>query len=464
MKNYIYILLALLVISCTPEDYEFIEDDFTPQQIDSIAVSTDINVLYANGVNKIKLKVEAFDEVIRELKKMEVDNDPESSTYGDSLTVIYADTSLFRLNASEEFDAGVKFYTMDNKEIPNPYSTNDVRSGSLEVYAKIGETKSAPFNIVLRESVEFEERVIPLVFHVYDNEVKNIYQDMIAKEVKDMNNVFSQKLYQGANSANTKITFSLAEYAPNGQKLEEKGVNRISSSSDNGLIAWDSNKYLNVWVCLQNNSSHMPYVFTNEVKDNDLFSNLNADGAGYKPFWADDSYYYEYYLEEIEMTYIDGPISTNDVNRDDIGIIIGSMISPASGERVSNFVTYDWLKNFGSFLGLFTTEFNRSNDGTNADDYNYYGYDYVENGGIEIDGYLDVDFCDDTYTYQHSDKRGFDATDLRTGARYESENIMDEESKQTVVSVEQAKRIHWMLKNSPARWFWKSDFAFTGAE
>jgi len=105
-------------------------------------------------------------------------------------------------------------------------------------------------------------RVIPVVFHIIHNYgPENIAKQHVIDQVATMNRNY-QKLNPDTASvrsifkpliANCQIEFILASKDPNGNWTD--GVDRVASTltyagNDNvkGLVQWDPNKYLNIWV------------------------------------------------------------------------------------------------------------------------------------------------------------------------------------------------------------------------
>ncbi|MDX5423351.1 MAG: T9SS type A sorting domain-containing protein [Hymenobacteraceae bacterium] len=111
---------------------------------------------------------------------------------------------------------------------------------------------------------------IPVVFHVvYNTQTENISEEQILSQLAILNADFRRKNEDAINTpsyfqpfaADTKIEFCLATIDPNGDPTDgitRTRTNRISFnytqddvkfSSEGGRDAWDSNKYLNIWIC-----------------------------------------------------------------------------------------------------------------------------------------------------------------------------------------------------------------------
>lgn len=106
---------------------------------------------------------------------------------------------------------------------------------------------------------------IPTVIHViFKNDTENISLAQIQSQLDVLNQDFRKlnadttNLAPGFSKADSKIVFCLADRDPDGNKTD--GINRIMTSIDNVCDlnsnqyfqlapAWDSDKYLNIWVC-----------------------------------------------------------------------------------------------------------------------------------------------------------------------------------------------------------------------
>ena len=126
-----------------------------------------------------------------------------------------------------------------------------------------------------RDTFANEIITIPVVVHViYNNATQNISDAQVMSQLKVLNEDFRRMNADAANTpeafkpfaADSKIMFCLAQVNPRG--VAQKGIvrkftNRASFSVDDNMKfsaaggddAWDSKKYLNIWVCnMQSNS------------------------------------------------------------------------------------------------------------------------------------------------------------------------------------------------------------------
>lgn len=114
---------------------------------------------------------------------------------------------------------------------------------------------------------------IPVVFHVvWNKQEQNIHDSLIHSQLKALNESFRKRNNDTSTirtlfkplAADSKIEFYLADKNPNGQATN--GINRVfttradfgeanffgeivKSSADQGVDPWNTNFYLNIWVC-----------------------------------------------------------------------------------------------------------------------------------------------------------------------------------------------------------------------
>ena len=131
------------------------------------------------------------------------------------------------------------------------------------------ENNSAGSNAVSRDTVANEIITIPVVVHVlFNNSAQNISDAQVLSQIKALNEDFRRLNADASNTpaaflpaaADTKIMFCLAQVDPQGRPtkgiirkftnnsvfLAEDGMKFSAAGGDN---AWDSKKYLNIWVC-----------------------------------------------------------------------------------------------------------------------------------------------------------------------------------------------------------------------
>jgi hypothetical protein len=134
---------------------------------------------------------------------------------------------------------------------------------------------AAQSNPGARDTFANEIITIPVVVHIiYNNAVQNISDAQVMSQIKVLNEDFRRLNTDASqtpdafksNAADCRIMFCLAQVNPRGaaQKgIVRKFTNRTSFSVDDdmkfsaagGDDAWDTKKYLNIWVCnMQSNS------------------------------------------------------------------------------------------------------------------------------------------------------------------------------------------------------------------
>lgn len=121
----------------------------------------------------------------------------------------------------------------------------------------------------LRDTLPNELIYIPVVVHVlYANDAQNISDDQIKSQIESLNNDFSYQNTDRNNApevfrklgADIRIRFCLAQTDPKGNKTSgviRKATATVNFAADDkmkftaagGDDAWDSERYLNIWVC-----------------------------------------------------------------------------------------------------------------------------------------------------------------------------------------------------------------------
>ena len=126
-----------------------------------------------------------------------------------------------------------------------------------------------------RDTMPNELITIPVVIHViYNNSIQNISDEQILSQLQSLNNDYRRWNDDASNTpavfasvaADTRITFSLAKSDPSGRPssgIIRKYCKSLSWAADDGMKfsaqggdnAWDSKRYLNIWVCNLSGSS-----------------------------------------------------------------------------------------------------------------------------------------------------------------------------------------------------------------
>jgi hypothetical protein len=153
--------------------------------------------------------------------------------------------------------------------VENPHTALAIQDAEAraEAYLAAGATAQ------LRDTSVNELINIPVVVHVlYNNPLQNISDEQILSQIQALNNDFTNQNEDRSNrpgafknlSADVRIRFCLAQLDP--QNRRTTGIERKFTSvstfwaddamkivSRGGLAAWNSRRYLNVWVCPMNN-------------------------------------------------------------------------------------------------------------------------------------------------------------------------------------------------------------------
>ncbi len=409
MKKTIYIvafMIGALVFSCTPDKYEIFDFESNISKIDSIELAPESHILYADGVSQLNIRVHAF-ETVQLWRKDKINLPDGSEGTKDSLY-----TYIYRVQNSR-LTNDIEFYKDDGTRLPENAKITTTTVEDFKVYAKIGDVQSEMLEIDVREPFpEKEKKVIPVIVHYIKSEAEggdampSIDTKYLQGRMDALNEAFNQRTYPASNGANANVEFKLALYAPDGTRLEEDGINRVTTSLDGYasrpvLIenTWDSKKYMNVYVCGYSPSTPAPSVKLAGV-DPILglsFTDIEAD-------------------EELDLS-----------SPEKIGPIFGAYYFGTYLYLIS--YSFHWETHFAKYLGLLSPR--------------------VE------------DYCDDTYSYLSSGVEGWALS--RDGRVYYPTNLLGRGTV-AVLSGEQVERIHWVLENCPTHWAWKSDFAFTGVE
>lgn len=413
-KYFIYLFFIFSGLgACTPEDAEYV--DFTDYKVEKIELGADHRQLIADGISTLTLNPMIF----------------QSYTYWDLNTqrdsVVYGKIPVDRILDAES----VKCFLEDGTPLEGlTYKTTDLSKSEVGFYATVGDLKSNVFKVKIREPFPedaYKTIEYPVIFHIIQEKSmvdlgQGIGSDIVYYAFDVINNCFSRKSAFSPNGADSKIRFRLAEYDPNGKKLEMAGINYYSLSKDdlyklnynsikqNTAICWDYKKYLNIWVIDGMSSTAKVPAYISDAVDLDEIKGVS---------------FTQLPVEEIE---------TQDYSITDIGLVF----------KAKDFATEDvaYATQMGKFFGLLETK-NKKED------------------------YCDDTFAYDKYTEPWNKKLNGSNSRLKIstdGLIFYSVNIMDESTYKNTISMDQVKRIRTITDNCPHRWAWKSQWAFTGKE
>ena len=409
-KYFIYPLLMFSgLCACTPDEDELV--DFSDFQIAKVELGADHRQLIADGISTLTLN-----PMLYQPYKIQTDDGRD--------TIVYGKIPVDRLA-----EGTVQYFLEDGTPLKEgKYRTSDLSKSEQGFYVTANGLKSDVFKVSIREPFAedaYETITYPVVFHLIQDKTKvelgqGVGADIVNYAFNTIYNCFARTAAFSPNGADTKIRFRLAEYDPNGRKMEEKGINRYSlSTSDlnnlnpekiknNPKICWDYKRYLNIWI-VENmgNSVSTPHYILNTADLNQI------QGVSFEQLSLEEIEKQEYSLTDIGLIY-----GARDFAIEDVG----------------------YPTQMGKFFGLLDTENQKE------------------------------DYCEDTFaynTYKEPWNTALEGSNSRLkistdGLIFYSVNIMDASSYKNTISMDQVKRIRTITDNCPHRWAWKSDWAFTG--
>ncbi|MFR1600140.1 MAG: hypothetical protein ACLSVT_02590 [Odoribacter splanchnicus] len=409
-KYFIYPLLMFSgLCACTPDEDELV--DFSDFQIAKVELGADHRQLIADGISTLTLN-----PMLYQPYKIQTDDGRD--------TIVYGKIPVDRLA-----EGTVQYFLEDGTPLKEgKYRTTDLSKSEQGFYVTANGLKSDVFKVSIREPFAedaYETITYPVVFHLIQDKTKvelgqGVGADIVNYAFNTIYNCFARTAAFSPNGADTKIRFRLAEYDPNGRKMEEKGINRYSlSTSDlnnlnpekiknNPKICWDYKRYLNIWI-VENmgNSVSTPHYILNTADLNQI------QGVSFEQLSLEEIEKQEYSLTDIGLIY-----GARDFAIEDVG----------------------YPTQMGKFFGLLDTENQKE------------------------------DYCEDTFaynTYKEPWNTALEGSNSRLkissdGLLFYAVNIMDDGSYKNTISMDQVKRIRTITDNCPHRWAWKSDWAFTG--
>ncbi len=432
MKKLIYIFVVLFTLAaCSKKEIPEYINTNSADEIKRLELFANSEQLFNNGTSAISFIIKAYGE--REVVE-QVLVDETTGTYKDSLVV-----KSFVFKDGRIPEGSIKIYTEDGTEVTEDTFSTTSTSDSIKFYAQAGEIKSDLFAVALEEvpnTDDWNEIVIPVVFQMLphnDNAtaINEMTSEYFQKKIDRLNEVFAGTLQNAPHSVDTKVRFELVTTDPDGNSLEEVGINRNPSlGAMSGLdlylkyseTAWDPDKYLNIWVT----KVIYDYNFYYENYAYEFW--FQTDYFSYRPKYTTSSPslipFHKYASKN--LTQVD------DMNQPwDYAYEIGILMTPDAFYD-DNEVKFEYI--IGKFFGLIPTEY-RSN----------YYTPLINN---------DVDFCNDTYLYKLvfylREKTTYTGKGA-TFARFDSYNIMDEFTSSTTITYEQALRIRNVLEFCPHR-------------
>ena len=170
-----------------------------------------------------------------------------------SIRLDFADDTNNKYAVSQSSSYNFRLTILDNQDIPvrinnyklfigNTEYASDYRGilieevGTLEVRVEAYGFTSNTLEILSREDIAYQERQIPLVFHLIGN--VNISPSTLMREVDILNTQFANtymRKTKGLNAVNVGLQFYPATTDPGGNLLEDPGVNTIKGDYPEGL-------------------------------------------------------------------------------------------------------------------------------------------------------------------------------------------------------------------------------------
>ena len=299
-KYFIYPLLMFSgLCACTPDEDELV--DFSDFQIAKVELGADHRQLIADGISTLTLN-----PMLYQPYKIQTDDGRD--------TIVYGKIPVDRLA-----EGTVQYFLEDGTPLKEgKYRTTDLSKSEQGFYVTANGLKSDVFKVSIREPFAedaYETITYPVVFHLIQDKTKvelgqGVGADIVNYAFNTIYNCFARTAAFSPNGADTKIRFRLAEYDPNGRKMEEKGINRYSlSTSDlnnlnpekiknNPKICWDFKRYLNIWI-VENmgNSVSTPHYILNTADLNQI------QGVSFEQLSLEEIEKQEYSLTDIGLIY-----------------------------------------------------------------------------------------------------------------------------------------------------------------
>ena len=518
MRTFFLFITVFVVMfcACSPEDFQ--DYDLSNYSVDKVVCEASSNFLTADGVAELDLNVKIYtltgkytDEYGAERERyMEVPQDRwrnHSIKYyvnGTEITPPYvtSSTSPSTLQCYAELD-GIRSSQSPAKQyaLYPPLLNNKDPKPAGDSPAYLPDPNPFYFEVTVRANYEAPLRRMPVIFHIIDlrqNELKQqVLQASVVKAmVNVLNGVFGRKSDKFPSGANPNIEFVLALKNPSGAILAEPGINRrYVEDSEAGAytndhrawiwnldditsaayaagsmpvrtprVYWNPDRYLNIWVyhSPRDNSGNtsmqfFPRVIPEGLYDPAEFPLPSGWTALLREMNSTDLAIWKANPYDLRLPPAAFANKIKDLSQ--VGIYM-------TKENIAN-LDFAIARQMGIFLGLIpSTAVSRTNeylvvgvgnatwwddlcDDTPLHDY-WYGMahplDLATEGGVE---------------YSATGSSRVKYTKRAPYFAYRSFNIMENGSSQSSVSLDQVKRMQWVLENMPGRQAWKNPAAIT---
>jgi hypothetical protein len=280
------------VIDLKNTDFDFFVDD---QEIETRLVEDfpngdrEVNIEIA-GISSNSVPISVFDPRV-DIARVELDfSDETRNTYAVAGRAKY--DFIYRVFDDLDRQVPVDFdqLRVGSKTFDRITDIRITESGLLEAAIDVYGVTSNSLFINSREDLIFEDRVLPVIFHViHDGDAigteDNPSYAAIQGELTAMNaafrNDFRPSQQKSMNAVDTYLQFRMATVDPLGNTLDEAGVIRKQISTDvlstfGGEIfnilfndMWDPTKYINIFICNVDQSisyAYFPTLFEEQLE------------------------------------------------------------------------------------------------------------------------------------------------------------------------------------------------------
>ncbi len=402
---------------------------------------------------------------------------PDDYTYHDNSVMNVEDIDHIELIANQkmvladgraQLELYPRLFTKDNNQIPDDrvqdnwleyssengialkrfFSTSDASLIGKEIKAKLKirgtglESNTVSFRVVAPLENRYTSDIrIPVIFHIIQTteDVESLggayKQEQIEQILRKLNYMFSGETTQNPVGVDTHIRLIPAVYGPDGSRLAEPGINRLTlkeiDSANNyedflqeHKLIWPAERYMNIWLISDRSRGSSEFVrISNQSAPRYISPEVQDAPEGIE--WK---VYQNEALEAKDLGILYKLQELDNIDRD----FRYSAFEPGYNE-IGYYV--------GLYLGLLPT------------------CDYMNSENF-------TDYCDDTLNYTRDEsKPGNNELWYKEseGCYFRAENIMDDPTGgHCSVSREQCIRMRWVLNNCPGRLAWKSTFAFDG--
>jgi hypothetical protein len=246
-------VFTILMQACHKEGFDY---EYADTKVDSISFSAGSPSLIADGQSALKFIIQAYSK-----KQVTV-----SGVTRDSMVLIPSDRIP---------DGDKKVFDETGKEVGLAFSTTATTTSTKSFYAKIGSVQSVAKQVVIKTPVvAYSKIIIPVVIHVFElkkNDPKRFpwYVEVDYKRLQEMvdgmNIMFNRKGTSAPNGMSANVEFVLAAIGPDGKPLEKAGYNQFEYlgtqawgfgtataatfiKANAAKLLWNPKKYLNIWI------------------------------------------------------------------------------------------------------------------------------------------------------------------------------------------------------------------------